>query len=457
MADSTDPNLAKFFAKMEAQHGLIVRETPRFDLDNYIQNYKGQNRIDRLLHIGRCSTVLCTDALKAAVAAAKTGKDLQRYRDALECLREAAPDDTEARPDNAWVEKTSAENAQNVHRLDLELKGYENNLVKESVRLTQDELGTLYAAMGNLEAAADMFTRMRADATTPKHVVDTGKQLIDLAIQRRDWVTVSTNIHKITGLHSEEEEKVFQAYLRSTNGLACLGQERYNDAAQAFLSIDSRGDQAIEHLSPNDVAVYGGLLALATMSREQLSSQVLENVSFRNFLEMEPHIRRAINQFVSGRYAACLQQLEAYRADYLLDMYLQKHIPAIYGTIRQKCIVQYLQPFSCVTIDNMNEAFAVDGKSIEQELVSMIQRGVLQDARIDAIDKVVVKSAINPRAKMQSRGLGMATTYEKEVTDRVRRICILAAGLEVRGTAKGNKAAELDHTNEWYDPVPMVE
>jgi COP9 signalosome complex subunit 1 len=90
---------------------------------------------------------------------------------------------------------------------------------------------------------------------------------------------------------------------------------------------------------------------------------------------------------VNGRYSACIAGLEAYRADYLLDVYLQKHVPKIYSEIRAKCIVQYLVPFSCVTLDSMNANFASPGQSIEAELVSMIQNGTL-DARINTIDKV---------------------------------------------------------------------
>lgn len=459
MAVSADPNLAGFFAKMENQYVLVVRETPRFDLDSYAQNYQGQNRVDRLLHIGRSSVVLCVDAFKAAVAAAKTGKDVQRYRDTVDCLRDVAPNDPDAQIDGAWVEKITKENAFRVHKLDGELKGYKNNLVKESVRLTQEELGALYADMGNLESASDMFSRMRADATTPKHVVDTGKQLVDIALQRRDWVAVSTNIHKITGIQGDEEEKAFQTYARTTTGLAYLGQEKYHEAALSFLSADSRNDQAIEHMSPNDVAVYGGLLALATMTRDQLNDQVLENTGFRTFLELEPHIRRAINQFVNGRYSACLETLEAYRADYLLDIYLQKHIPLLYSTIRQKCIVQYLQPFSCVTLENMNEVFASKGNSIEQELINMIREGALSDARIDAIDKVLIKNSVNPRIKMQAAGLQMATNYEKEVIERLRRISIASAGLEIKGPAR-SKVPDFDSmggSNEWYDSAQIVE
>ena len=252
-----------------------------------------------------------------------------------------------------------------------------------------EDLGKHLEAIGELDAAAEAYYRMRPDVSTSKHLIDVGKHLVSISIQRREWPMVTANLNKITGLQNGDEEKAIQPYLRIMHGIALLGQEKYADAALSFLQTDATVQPSVynEYASPNDIAIYGGLLALATMDRKDLQSKVLDNQNFRTFLELEPHIRRAITQFVNGRYSACLAILEAYRSDYLLDIYLQKHIKAIYSQIRSKCIVQYLIPFSCVTLDSMNAAFALPDQSLEDELAGMIREGVLQ-ARIDSIDKV---------------------------------------------------------------------
>lgn len=85
--------------------------------------------------IGRTSVALCIDALKAAIAEAKKGKDVHRYREAWECIRIAAPNEAEARWDQAWVDNTEKANKQETLRLENELRGYKNNLVKESIRV----------------------------------------------------------------------------------------------------------------------------------------------------------------------------------------------------------------------------------------------------------------------------------------------------------------------------------
>lgn len=58
------------------------------------------------------------------------------YRNAVETLREVAPGEPEAEPDKEWVEATERSNKKETQRLETELRGYKNNLVKESVRVS---------------------------------------------------------------------------------------------------------------------------------------------------------------------------------------------------------------------------------------------------------------------------------------------------------------------------------
>ncbi|TPX14324.1 uncharacterized protein E0L32_005520 [Thyridium curvatum] len=453
-----DPNTAvqTFFSMMEDQGGVVVKDPPKFDLEAYISNYQGRTRFDRLLLIGKCSKVLCVDALKAAVSEALSGKDVQRYREAWDCIRVAGPNEPEAVFDEAWVKGTVQSNAAETHRLEAELRGYKNNLIKESIRMGNEDLGRHLEATGDLSGAVEAYSRMRPDISTAKHIIDVGKHLVDLAVQRREWGHVIANAAKISGFPNPDDDKVVQPYLRTMQGIGLLGQGKYREAAYSFLMIEGAATaQATQNdfVTPNDVAVYGGLLALATMNRKELKIRVLEKSNFRAFLELEPHIRRAITQFVSGRYSACLEILESYRADYLLDIHLQKHIPTLYSQIRSKCIVQYLVPFSCVTLETMNKAFAPPGQSIEQELVAMIKSGALQ-ARIDTIDKLVTTPKAQPKAAMQASALQTANNFEKEALDRIRRMSILSADLEVKGPRKGHSAWERSSgaTESWYAP-----
>jgi len=259
-----------------------------------------------------------------------------------------------------------------------------------------EDLGKHYQEIGDLPRAIEAFTRMRQDISIARHIVDVAKHVIEVAIEQRNWMAVSSNIQKVRQSGSVmEEDKSVEPFLTAAEGLFYMDSGAYYDAAIAFLQTDSgMGVSCNTIISPNDVAIYGGLCALATMERNELHSKVLENSNFRTYLELEPHIRRAITFFVNSRYSACLGILESYRADYLLDIHLHKHIDEIYHLVRSKSIVQYFIPFSCVTLDSLNQAFALPGKTIEKELVLMIQRKEL-DARIDTQNRVRIHSSFS--------------------------------------------------------------
>lgn len=252
-----------------------------------------------------------------------------------------------------------------------------------------EDLAKHLESMGELHQAYEAFAKMRTDVSSTKHIIECGLHLARISVHRRDWPMVIANVNKISGLQDKDgADKSLQALSNVLYGIGLLGQAKFAEAASNFLQVEPTLEPSLyaEFASPNDIATYGGLLALATMSRLELS-RFLDNSSFRTFLELEPHLRRAISQFVNGRYSACLAILESYRSDYLLDIYLQPHVKHLYTLIRGKCIFHFLQPFSCVTIESMNAAFASPGASVEAELEEMIRNGGLR-ARIDSIDKV---------------------------------------------------------------------
>ncbi|CAK7274453.1 hypothetical protein SEPCBS57363_006171 [Sporothrix epigloea] len=388
MASGMD--LEAYFAFMENQGYTAVREIPKFDLDSYIQNYTGRSRFDRLLLIGQTSVALHMDALRAAVAEAKKSHDTGRYQKVAAYFRLIAPEEAETCFSKSWIDSTDAANAMETKRLEREMKVYKNNLVKESIRMGHEELGRHLESIGNLIGAADAYSRMRPDVSTPKHIVDMGRHLVSVYIQRKEWASVISQLGKITGIQGSDKERLIRPYIRAMSGVALLGQKSYEAAASCFLEVDGSsapiGTLTDGYLCANDIAIYGGLLALATMDRTQLQLNVLENSKFRAFLELEPHLRRAIAHFVNGRYAECLSILASYRADYMLDLYLHWHLDTLYSMIRNKCITNYLIPFSCVTLESMDKAFSVPGQSIQAELAAMIQTKVI-NARIDSINK----------------------------------------------------------------------
>ena len=306
-----------------------------------------------------------------------------------------------------------------------------------------DDLGRHYHRIGDLANAVKSYSKERDYCQTPSHLAIMSFHLIHVFIDQHNWLNVQSSVQKLrNSLAKPADVDRAQAKMSAAMGVAQLASGNFKDAAISFLSTDPRmlqaklddraDDEAYnEILTPNDIAVYGGLCALASMDRDELQSRVLENSSFRNYLELEPHIRRAISFFVSSKYSACLTVLESYRTDYLLDLFLCRHVSQLYFLIRSKAIVQYFIPFSTVTLSALAAAFNTDEPSIEQTIVDMIGNGSL-DARIDLEHRVLLARRVDERSEVHEQALEMAKDYERTAQMRILRMEILNAGLEVK-------------------------
>ncbi|KAI9807025.1 MAG: hypothetical protein M1825_005742 [Sarcosagium campestre] len=442
--------------KTRAPGSFIVKDAPKLDLEAYIANYEGRTRLRRLLFIGENSTFLSHDALKAAVIEAKQGQDTNLYLEACSLLRKTAPEDADATPDQAWLEDTVKAASAETERLEFELKGYKNNLIKESIRMGNEELGDQYRRTGALQSSARSYERMRDFCNSPKQVADMCQKLIVVSVEQENWLAVQSNVFKIKNLHlSTFDLEGVLAKNSAAVGLAHLASGHYKEAAKAFLGTDiSLGSSFNQVLTSNDVAVYGGLCALASMDRAELKARVLDSASFRNFLELEPHIRRGIAFFCSSKYAACLDILNSYTADYMLDIYLAPHMRQIIAAVRLKSIVQYFIPYSCVTLESMAKAFATTVQAIQDELIAMIENGVL-DARIDLHRKLLVANIPDQRVATHLKALETAERHERVARHHLMRMSILASGLELkpqslRGTTRRSDLILMDGMNTGF-------
>jgi len=318
-----------------------------------------------------------------------------------------------------------------------------------------EDLGRHYHLIGDLSNAIKAYSKERECVQTSAHVAIMNMHLMHVSIDQGNWLSVQSSVQKLRGLTSSSsggEIDSAQPKLAAALGLAQMATGSYKDAALSFLGTDPRMLQAKlddpndpdaynEIITPNDIAVYGGLCALASMDRHELQTRVLDNSSFRNYLELEPHIRRAISFFVASKYSSCLQILESYKADYLLDLYLYRHVNEIYFRVRSKAIVQYFIPFSCVTLAALATAFNADEPTIERTLVDMIGNGSL-DARIDLEKRVLLAKQIDARREVHEEALAMAKDYERTLQLRLLRMEVINAGLEVKSPA-GNDAMSM--------------
>ena len=104
-----------------------------FDLENYISNYSGHTKIDRLIFIAEHSKHLELEAFKLAIDELKKTTNTTTYKQVTEKVGDKLG--TAHRTDQAWMDNVDKRAAQQFDKLEQDLAGYKANLVKESIRV----------------------------------------------------------------------------------------------------------------------------------------------------------------------------------------------------------------------------------------------------------------------------------------------------------------------------------
>lgn len=317
----------------------------------------------------------------------------------------------------------------------------------------QNDLGDHYLSLTDYDNALKSYAKMREYCHEPRHIAEMNLKLVFTNIMSQQWLATLTVSHKLESVHVNAD---FNAKVRpiaqAAIGLAQMATHKYDQAVQRFLDVDpsyaTRGaadnpDFSRTVMTPNDIAVYGALCALASKDRHFLQTRVLQHPTFKSMLELEPNMRRAITSFCDARYTQCLSILHSYRVDFLLDIYLCPHVDAIFARIRSRCMIQYLVPFSQVSFAALAAAFPSVNVSarLEDEVVEMIKSKQL-DAKIDAADKCIVMTPRDSHAQAQKEILELAASTRQALRLQLHRATMCEAGLELsdQRLQKGKRA-----------------
>uniref|UniRef100_A0A8D1BX01 COP9 signalosome complex subunit 1 n=1 Tax=Sus scrofa TaxID=9823 RepID=A0A8D1BX01_PIG len=384
-----------------------VVENPTLDLEQYAASYSGLMRIERLQFIADHCPPLRAEALKMALSFVQRTFNVDMYEEIHRKLSEATrelqntPDaipesGVEPPPlDTAWVEATRKKALLKLEKLDTDLKNYKGNSIKESIRRGHDDLGDHYLDCGDLSNALKCYSRARDYCTSAKHVINMCLNVIKVSVYLQNWSHVLSYVSKAESTPEIAEQRgerdtqtqAILTKLKCAAGLAELAARKYKQAAKCFLLAAFDHCDFPELLSPSNVAVYGGLCALATFDRQELQRNVISSSSFKLFLELEPQVRDIIFKFYESKYASCLKMLDEMKDNLLLDMYLAPHVRTLYTQIRNRALIQYFSPYVSADMRKMATAFNTTVAALEDELTQLILEGLI-NARIDSHSKV---------------------------------------------------------------------
>ncbi|KAL0271003.1 UNVERIFIED_CONTAM: hypothetical protein PYX00_008249 [Menopon gallinae] len=426
-----------------------IVENPTLDLETYANSYTGLARLNRLKYIADHCPSLRLEALKMALSYVMNTYNVNLYQQLHKTLQEAVGNQTNL-PDVAgeaqttsqdfssldviWVETKAKKAALKLEKLDADLKNYKSNSIKESIRRGHDDLGDHFLDCGDLPNALKCYSRARDYCTSGKHIVNMCLNVIKVSVYLQNWSHVLSYVNKAEASPNFLEMQSNQAILtrlKCAAGLAELATKKYKSAAKHFLQANFDHCDFPELLSPSNVAVYGGLCALATFDRNDLQKNVIVSSSFKLFLELEPQLRDIIFKFYESKYASCLTLLDEMKDNLLLDMYIAPHVSKLYMKIRNRALIQYFSPYMSADMRKMAAAFNTTVPALENELMQLILDGQIQ-ARIDSHNKILYAKDVDQRSTTFEKSLQIGKYYQRRTRMLILRAAMLKNQIQVR-------------------------
>lgn len=441
--EDDDEPMQMDIAENDDQEELPVLDEVQLDLESYVVPYVGLTRVQRLEYIAdHCNSLrpLALDmALRYIKETSHNIKDYVRLFQKLETATMFLPSEAkfglrELKSDTAWIDVKKKQTALRYNKLEAELKNFRACFIKETLRRAQDELGNHYLDCGCLDKALTAYTKALEYTTSNKNQVHQYLSIIRVSILLRRWACVSNYVVRAEAEHSlESQNQYIDKQLQCAAGLCELNHRRYKASARHLLSTNFDHFEHIESniLAPVNVLIYGSLCALATYSRAELASQLVNSASFRQFSELDAQIRDVVNCFYESKYGLCLDILRDMKDILLLDMYLAPHVEALFVAIRNRALVQYFEPYSSACLRKMAASFTnVTLEELEKEIVNLICDGHIR-ARIDSHHKILYASKVDSRCQIFESAIGLGKLWQRQAHALISRTAILNAGLRV--------------------------
>ncbi|KAF8685213.1 26S proteasome subunit RPN7 [Rhizoctonia solani] len=431
------------------KRNIIVDDQHPFDLELYISSYKGQAAIKRLRFIAANSATLQADALRLAIDQVKsTNIDVNLYHQLVTEYNALPSVHKQITLDQDWMAKVKTAKDAEGDRLQVELKTYTTNLIKESTRMAYRDLGNFYRSFGDTANALKHYSKGRESCTTAGHVLQMNMAAVELLVEQLNFAQIYSYVFKAesalesasaggagTGKGADKADAEYErarSKLQLASGIAQLGQGNFQKAAWTFLKLEKNVDDWLGTLvAPADIAIYGTLAALATLSRSQIKASVVESDTFTYFIEQEPYIREIIDAYTNNNFKVVLELLDRHSSRHGLDVVLAPHIGLLTSLIRDRALVLYTTPFTSIRLQRLAEAFGITLSDVEAHIVRLVREGQVK-GRVDANEKVLIATQVDPRAELFQRALKAGVENEATARKLILRMKLIQNDLVVK-------------------------
>ena len=253
--------------------------------------------------------------------------------------------------DGDWVKSVTQRGQIKTQSLEAQLSSNKSELSKGGIRNSLLQLGTHYYNIGQYGQSLKSLVRARDYCSTPTEMAELCLQVIKVSIALDNFSNVSTYLNKVEGTKEMDKDNLLAWKLKACSGLVYLHQGDYSQAANTFLKckIDISNNFA-DVILPCDIALYGTLCTLSSLSRHSIRSQLLNNISFNEFLNNNPLLKELAVDMCTSKYAQVFKILDELTPLLKADYYLKNHYIKLISDIRSKAISQYFSTFLFLSI-----------------------------------------------------------------------------------------------------------
>ena len=169
---------------------------------------------------------------------------------------------------------------------------------------------------GDLANALKNYSRAREYCSTAPQAVENCLAIIRISHEINNMTHIASQIVKAQSTPNAQNDPPTMAKLQASLSITKLESGKFRQVAQILTELDFEALATAKYdnvVLASDVALYGGLCALATFDRRELKTKVLDSPNFRQYLELEPQIRELASTFYHAKYDQCMELLESWR------------------------------------------------------------------------------------------------------------------------------------------------
>jgi COP9 signalosome complex subunit 1 len=314
-------------------------DSPNFNIKNYIGEYKGRAKIQRLMFLADRSPTARKSAVKLLMKCANTKgenaiKDNRLYNEIFKYGKLYLEDCPE--PDVKYLQQNTELNMIKRTKLEDESQKWRNLNQRIPSRRAYLNNAAFLSQVGDFDLAIHKLMDAKEFAELPSEMIECQMEIIKTSVKQGSLAHVQHEANRLFVTYDKDLTMTDLSQIHACMGLYHMRNEKFNLACTHFLQATKISNFS-EILTKRDLGIYGALCALGDLKRDMLKVQLVENHLFMNYVNKAPMVKDLVLAMTNSQYSEVMRLLGCLKNGFHLDYYLHKVADALTNAIRGIC------------------------------------------------------------------------------------------------------------------------